>query len=71
MTPKNDPLRTTSNAILWFFSEAWASKTIGPAWASFGFESTVGAHQFIDYVERLYVGWEENHHAFAMQQNST
>ena len=35
------------------------------------FESTVGAYHFIEYVERLYVGWEENHHAFAMQQNST
>ena len=28
MTPKNDPLRNTSNAIFWFFSKAWASKTI-------------------------------------------
>ena len=28
MPPKNAPFRTTSNAIFWFFSEAWASKTI-------------------------------------------
>ena len=28
MPPKNAPLRTTSNATFWFFSEAWASKTM-------------------------------------------
>ena len=34
MTPKNDPLRNTSNAIFWFFSEAWASKTIAENFAT-------------------------------------
>ena len=42
MPPKNAPLRTTSNAIFWFFGVAWASKTSGKnhcflaALASFG-----------------------------------
>ena len=28
MPPKMPPLRTTNNATFWFFSKAWASKTI-------------------------------------------
>ena len=31
MPPKIVPLKTTINATFWFFSKAWASKTVGGA----------------------------------------